>query len=65
MTTLARIVAQQTAAKQLCVSVREAASLTQVSESTLKRLVRDGRLRSRKVAGRRLIPVEALRQLFS
>lgn len=63
--TLADILRQQIAAQQIAVSIREAAALTQLSQSTVKRLVKDGTIVSTKIGTRRLVSVESLRALFS
>jgi excisionase family DNA binding protein len=45
--------------------VNDAATVSGLSRATLYRLIKEGKLRSRIVAGRRLITPAALRELFS
>jgi len=50
--------------ERLALRVNEAAAVTGLSRSTLYVLMRNGALRSVRVAGRRLIPREALEALL-
>jgi excisionase family DNA binding protein len=50
--------------ERLALRVNEAAAVTGLSRSTLYVLMRNGALRSVRVAGRRLIPRDALEALF-
>ncbi len=54
---------QQIIHGRLAHPVKEAAGLAGVSRSTILKLVADGKLRSIRIAGRRLIPADALRDL--
>jgi excisionase family DNA binding protein len=45
--------------------VNDAATVSGLSRATLYRLIKEGKLRSQIVAGRRLITPAALRELFS
>jgi excisionase family DNA binding protein len=47
----------------LSVSFKEAAEMTSVSRSTLRRYAKDGRLRTVQLGRRRVIPFEALQEL--
>jgi excisionase family DNA binding protein len=49
----------------LCYNVPDAASVVGLSRATLFKMIKEGRLRSIFVAGRRLIPADALRALIS
>jgi excisionase family DNA binding protein len=48
----------------LSVSFKEAAEITSVSRSTLRRYAKDGRLRTVCVGRRRVIPFDALQDLI-
>lgn len=48
--------------ERLAYSVKESASLLGLSESTIKAEVQTGRLKSKKVGGRRIIPTWALQE---
>ena len=48
---------------KLGVGIRTASKLLEVSESTIKRMLRSGELDSSLIRGRRVIPVESLRRL--
>jgi excisionase family DNA binding protein len=48
----------------LSVSFKEAAEITSVSRSTLRRHAKDGRLRTVRLGRRRVIPYEALQELI-
>ena len=51
--------------QKLAYSLKEAAQLSSLSEATLKRCLRDGRLGSVRVGRRRLIPARALHDFLS
>jgi excisionase family DNA binding protein len=46
-------------------TINDAAKRTGVSRATLYRMMRDGQLRTVLVRGRRLVPSDALRELFA
>ena len=48
----------------LAVSFKEAAEITSVSRSTLRRCANDGRLRTVRLGRRRVIPYDALQELI-
>jgi len=48
----------------LSVSFKEAAQVTSVSRTTLRRYAKDGRLRTVRLGRRRVIPYEALEELI-
>jgi excisionase family DNA binding protein len=53
------------APETLSVSMKTAARLIEVSERTMKRMVADGRVRSHRVRGRRLVSYASLKNLIS
>ncbi len=54
---------QQIIHGRLAYPIKEAAALAGVGRSTILRLAAEGKLRSIRIAGRRLIPADALRDL--
>jgi len=56
--------AQAIAPGQLACSPRQAAAALGIAQSTVWARIRDGRLASRKVCGRRLVVVESIRALL-
>lgn len=50
---------------KLCYSVKEACNATSWGRTTLYNLIADGRLRTVRIGGRRLIPAEALHALIA
>jgi len=48
----------------LSVSFKEAAQITSVSKTTLRRFAKDGRLRTVRFGRRRVIPFDALKELI-
>jgi excisionase family DNA binding protein len=50
--------------RSISVTVRTAARMLDVSESTIKRAIRSGQIRSSRVRGRRVIAYESLRNLL-
>ena len=49
----------------LSVGVKTAARLLDVSERTVKRMIADGRVKSHRVRGRRLVSYQSLKNLIS
>jgi len=53
------------APEKLAVSIKVAAQILDVSPRTMKRMVADGRVKSHRVRGRRLVSYASLKQLIS
>jgi len=51
--------------RTLSVTVRNAAKLLGVSESTVKRMIRSGEVRSERICGRRVIAYDSLKGLLA